>query len=74
MAEDEKADKCEHKDLLICSYQVANANTCVELARDVDTGKVVDFDFNRIDGEVGEVDFYCGDCGEYFTWEQVLGF
>jgi len=68
------AVNCTHKNLCVGSYQVGNANNKVTLVRDVTTNKVIDFEFNRIDGDVGSVAFYCEDCGDWFEWEQLLDF
>ncbi len=72
MADEIKA-ACKHENVGIGSYQVVNANTSVTLVRDEKTNEVVGYEFNRIDGEVGDPDFYCEDCGDILTWEQVQG-
>jgi hypothetical protein len=65
---------CPHENLCIDRYIVDGAAAPVELDRDADTGEVFGFQFNRLDGEVKEPDFYCEDCGESFRWQEVLGF
>ena len=65
---------CTHENLCVASYQVGNANAKVTLVRDATTNKVVDFEFNRIDGDVSDVAFYCEACEESFEWDQLLDF
>ncbi len=65
---------CPHENLCVDSYKVTCADAHVLLARTEDTGQVSDIEFNRIDGEIGDVQFYCEDCRESFKWEEVLGF
>ncbi len=65
---------CKHENLIVSSYRVANADAQVTLSRDANTGRVFDFEFNRIDGEVGEPVFCCTDCEEALTWVEVLNF
>lgn len=71
---DDCVSRCPHEHLCIDRYVVDNAAAQVELDRDADTGKVLGFQFNRLDGEVTVPDFYCEDCGEAFTWEEVREF
>lgn len=71
---DEVKTTCKHENLSISSYQVRNANTGVTLVRCAKTGQVMDFELNRIDGEVKEPVFYCEDCEESFRWAEVLDF
>jgi hypothetical protein len=69
-----KDENCKHENLILGSYQVGNANTSVTLTREATTGKVFDFEFNRIDGEVSDPVFYCTDCEGEFGWEEVREF
>lgn len=71
---DDCVPECPHENLCIDRYIVDNAAATVELDRDSNTGEVFGLQFNRLDGEVKEPEFYCEDCGETFTWEQVQGF
>jgi hypothetical protein len=70
---DDAKPVCRHENIRIDSYKVNFADTAVELVRDIDTGRVTNFEFNRLDGELSEdtTQFCCEDCEEFFTWEQV---
>lgn len=69
--EDEKRT-CKHTNLIIGSYQVGNANTAVTLVRNSDTGKVIDFEFDRAEGEVSDPVFYCTECQAELELSDVL--
>jgi hypothetical protein len=66
--------ECAHENLCMDRYIVDGASAPVSLDRACDTGEILGFQFNRLDGEVKEPDFYCEDCGEAFRWEEVKGF
>lgn len=60
---------CQHKNIIIGSFQVGNVNAPVKLEFD-DDGAVVSFEFvnpmDRAGGEVSDPVFYCTDCHEEF--------
>lgn len=67
--------RCEHKNIIVGSFQVGNVNAPVKLELD-DSGEIVDFEFqnpmDRAGGELSDPVFYCADCGtEFETGSKV---
>lgn len=58
--------------LIITSYQVGNANAFFVLVFDAKTGNARDFEFDRTEGEMSEVDCLCTACDAEFSMDEVL--
>ncbi len=58
--------------LIITSYQVGNANTPLTLVFDAKTGEAFDFEFDRLDGEISEVDCVCTECDAELSVDEAL--
>lgn len=63
---------CKHPTLTISRYRVRNANTPVTLVRNSDTGEVLDVEFNRAEGEVSDLVFYCTECQMELSLDEIL--
>jgi hypothetical protein len=60
---------CDHKNVIITSFQVSNISADVDLKLD-DEGRIIDFEFKnpieRAGGEISCPAFYCLDCETEF--------
>jgi hypothetical protein len=68
-----RCPKCGARDTLtVTSYQVGNANTPLTLAFSAETHKAFDFELDRTEGELSEVDCYCEACECEMTLDEVM--
>lgn len=68
-----RCPKCGARETLtITSYQVGNANTPLTLVFSAETGKAFDFEMDRAEGELSEVDCYCEACECEMTLDEVM--
>jgi len=70
---DQNSFKCIHcgtyDDFFVMSYRVVDAMTPITFVKDFnDTTKIVDYEFNRIDGNVTEIKCRCAACGNEFEY------
>jgi len=68
-----RCPKCGARDTLsVTSYQVGNANTPLTLVFNADNGKAYDFELDRTEGELSEVDCYCEACESEMPLNEVM--
>lgn len=68
-----RCPKCGAREsLVVASYQVGNANCGLSLAFDAETHKAIDFEFNRIEGEVSAVECVCCRCNREITLDEIM--